>query len=52
MLSVREAVWLTDSNFTYQDLVLRLADIVAALKGDIQVSDTFCCLTLDVLLAV
>lgn len=41
VLTVREAVWLTDNTYKYEELVRMMEEILSALKGDIKVSVLF-----------
>lgn len=40
ILTIREAVWLTDNTYKYEDLVRMMGEVVAALEGRIRVSVT------------
>jgi len=37
-LTIREAVWLTDNTYKYEDLVRMMGEIISALEGKIRVS--------------
>ncbi len=37
VLTIREAASITDDTYTYQDVVNMMADLIAALKGDMMV---------------
>ena len=39
VLTIREAASITDDTYTYQDVVNMMADLIAALKGDMMVCD-------------
>jgi hypothetical protein len=41
ILTIREAVWLTDNTYKYEDLVRMMGEIVSALEGKIRVSRSF-----------
>lgn len=38
MLTIREAVWLTDNSYKYEELVRMMGEIISALEGKIRVS--------------
>lgn len=38
ILTIREAVWLTDNTYKYEDLVRMMGEIISALEGKIRVS--------------
>lgn len=38
ILTIREAVWLTDNTYKYEDLVRVMGEIISALEGKIRVS--------------
>lgn len=40
ILTIREAVWLTDNTYKYEDLVRMMGEVVASLEGRIRVSVT------------
>lgn len=42
ILTIREAVWLTDNTYKYEDLVRMMGEIISALRGKIKVSDYKC----------
>lgn len=46
VLTIREAVWLTDSAYKYEELVRMMEDVVAALKGNIKNITTWDCLSI------
>lgn len=37
ILTIREAVWLTDNTYKYEDLVRMMGEVVAVLEGNIRV---------------
>lgn len=37
ILTIREAVWLTDNTYQYEDLVRMMGEVIAVLDGKIQV---------------
>lgn len=37
ILTIREAVWLTDNTYQYEDLVRMMGEVIAVLDGRIQV---------------
>lgn len=38
ILTIREAVWLTDNTYKYEDLVRMMGEVVSVLEGKIRVS--------------
>lgn len=40
ILTIREAVWLTDNTYRYEDLVRMMGEVVSVLEGKIRVSTT------------
>lgn len=40
ILTIREAVWLTDNTYKYEDLVRMMGEVVSVLEGKIRVSTT------------
>ena len=38
ILTIREAVWLTDNTYKYEDLVRMMGEVMAVLEGKIRVS--------------
>lgn len=40
ILTIREAVWLTDNTYKYEDLVRMMGEVVAVLDGKLRVSGT------------
>lgn len=40
ILTIREAVWLTDNTYKYEDLVRMMGEVVSVLEGKIRVSAT------------
>ena len=38
IITIREAAWLTDGTYKYEDVVRMLGDVVATLKGNLRVS--------------
>lgn len=40
ILTIREAVWLTDNTYIYEDLVRMMGEVVSVLDGKIRVSTT------------
>ena len=38
ILTIREAVWLTDNTYRYEDLVRMMGEVVSVLEGKIRVS--------------
>ena len=39
IITIREAAWLTDNTYKYEDVVRMMGEITATLKGSIRVSD-------------
>lgn len=39
ILTIREAVWLTDNTYQYEDLVRMMGEVISVLEGKIRVSD-------------
>lgn len=42
ILTIREAVWLTDNTYKYEDLVRMMGEVVSVLEGKIRVSAIHC----------
>lgn len=40
ILTIREAVWLTDNTYIYEDVVRMMGEVVSVLDGKIRVSTT------------
>ena len=40
ILTIREAAWLTDNSYSYHDVVKMMGELVAALRGNIRVSES------------
>lgn len=38
ILTIREAVWLTDNTYKYEDLVRMMGEVISVLEGKIRVS--------------
>ena len=38
IITIREAAWLTDNTYKYEDVVRMMGEVVATLKGNIRVS--------------
>ena len=38
IITIREASWLTDNTYTYEEVVRMMGDVIAALRGDLRVS--------------
>ena len=46
IITIREAAWLTDGTYKYEDVVRMLGDVVATLKGNLRVSSLQCSVTI------
>lgn len=42
ILTIREAVWLTDNTYKYEDLVRMMGEVIAVLEGKIRVRFNIC----------
>lgn len=40
ILTIREAVWLTDNTYKYEDLVRMMGEVISVLEGNIRVNTT------------
>lgn len=40
ILTIREAVWLTDNTYQYEDLVRMMGEVISVLEGKIRVSES------------
>ena len=38
IITIREAAWLTDNTYKYEEVVRMMGDVIAALRGDLRVS--------------
>ena len=38
IINIREAAWLTDNTYKYEEVVRMMGDVIAALRGDLRVS--------------
>lgn len=41
ILTIREAVWLTDNTYKYEDLVRMMGEVISVLEGKIRVSRVY-----------
>lgn len=41
IVTIREASWLTDNTYTYEEVVRMMGDVIAALHGDLRVSHVY-----------
>ena len=44
IITIREAAWLTDNTYKYEDVVRMMGEIIATLRGNIRVGISCCTL--------